>query len=137
VNQAGSYNIWGWGGIEERLARQIDSFPDTKDSFVDTLHQAKQKKALCNFQYAMTQDDKSRRKEYLTRAWDDIRLAKLAYPDLGGPVHRKAYDDLLRQVQKARDEKPIGLDAFARSDAAGPSSRDETAAVDTKGRGRD
>jgi hypothetical protein len=112
-NKAQRNNIWGWGGVAARLSQQVANYPETRDNFLETLHQAKVKRAECNYQYALQQDDATRRHEFLQRAKDDIRLTYRGDRELGGPVSKKAYDDLLRQVQTAMQERPIGLDAFS------------------------
>lgn len=138
-NKAGRNNIWGWMGIESRLGKQVADYPQTSEKFLATLHEAKRKKAECNYLYALTQDDENRRKDFLQRAKDDIRLTYRSDQDLGGPTSKKSYDDLLKLVQTAMKEQPAGLEAFPQdaiatpaagqpaTDAAG--SGDETAAA--------
>jgi hypothetical protein len=132
-NKQGRPNIWGWLGVENRLAKQIENYPESKDKFLETLHQAKQKKAECNYEYALKQDDEARRKEFLQRAKDDIRLTYRSYPELGGAAMKKQYDELLREVQTAMNEDPVGLDAFTAPEVVASASGagdEEAPAVD-------
>lgn len=137
-NKAGRNNVWGWLGIENRLSKQIEDYPETKVKFSETVHQAKQKKAECQYQYALTQDDAARREDFLKRARDDIRLTYRGDRQLGGVASTKIYDDLLRQVQTALKEPVVGLEAFAKEStpATPPATEttgasEETAAAET------
>lgn len=135
-NKAFRNNVWGWLGIDSRLSKQVQDYPESKDKFLETLHQAKVKKAECNYLYALKQDDEARRKEFLQRAKDDIRLTYRGDRSLGNPITKKAYDDLLRLVQTAMKEEPVGLEAFpldvVDKPAVGeqPAGGEETAGVD-------
>jgi len=110
-NSQGNNNVWGWVSIAKRLAAQIERKPETKDKFYETLHKAKINQARAHYKFAMSVEGDDREK-YLKYAKQDIFLAAQSYPDLGGVQTRTEYDELLREVQSALKQKPVGLEEF-------------------------
>jgi hypothetical protein len=97
----GKNTLWGWGEIARMTAGN--------SQFRDQFHEARYNLALCRYNYALTQDDASKKKEQLQRAKSDIALTAGLYPDLGGNEWRAKYDNLLKTIQKALGEKTEGL----------------------------
>ena len=118
-------NIWGWVKIGKILAAQVQKpgiDEAVKAEYYEKMHLAKIMQARCNYEYALTAEGDEREK-YLKYAKQDIRLAAQSFPDLGGDVQRKEYDDLLKEIQTALSETPDGLAAF---DTAAVASADGT-----------
>ena len=95
--------IWGWGKIAQTTARF--------EKFRDTFHESRIHLAKCRFLYAQTKAGQE--KDKLTKdALQDISLTKRLFPTLGGEKWTAQYDTLLKQIQGALGERPIGLQAF-------------------------
>jgi hypothetical protein len=94
--------IWGWG----RIAKVTASFPKFKDVF----HQARYNLAKSRFQLAQTKQGGERGK-LLGLAMQDISLTKRLY-GLGDENWTKRYDTLLKQIQAAKGDPPIGVGAL-------------------------
>jgi hypothetical protein len=112
--------IWGWGEIARLTAPTAAS-----GQFKDQFHEARFNLALCRFNYAVSQKDEAKKKENFQRAKTDIALIAGFYPDLGGEKWKAQYDALLKRVQSALQERPLGLKALetaAPSSAAGGAS---------------
>jgi hypothetical protein len=100
----GKYTIWGWGEIARMTAG--------KDQFKDQFHEARYNLALCRYNYAIAQKDAAQKTEKLKMAQRDIAITVGFYPDLGGDKWKGQYDNLLKTVQKALGERPVGLQAL-------------------------
>ena len=124
-NAARKNNIWGWVTMSKRLAAQIERSPELKDRFYETLHTAKVKQAESYYNYAMTLEGKERKK-FLDYARQDIFLTVQGYPDMGGSAARGQYDKILRDVQTALNQPPVGLEEF---ESTGGDEGDETVAT--------
>lgn len=116
-NKAKSTNIWGWSKVGERLAETLNRNRETMDeetiaSFTETMHQAKINKAKCYYQYAMAQEDETKRDKFLIGARDDIKNTTRSFPTMSAQW-RSNYDKLLREIQTAMKVEVVGLDAFA------------------------
>jgi hypothetical protein len=100
--------IWGWGEIARVTA------PSTAggDKYKDQFHEARYNLALCRHNYAVAHKDAEKKKENFKRAKSDIAIIAGFYPDLGGDKWKAQYDNLLKNVQKALGERPLGLSAL-------------------------
>ncbi len=95
--------VWGWG----RLAQLVDG----KESYREIYYEARYNVAECYYQLAMTQTA-DQRTASLQRARQSITvLLQLGGADLGGPQWHAKYDALMKEIQKASGERPVGLQA--------------------------
>ena len=81
--------------------------------FREQFYEARYNLALCRYNYALSQEDAAKKKEQLERAKSDISLTAGLYPDMGGESWKTQYDNLLKNVQKALGERPVGLAGVA------------------------
>jgi tetratricopeptide (TPR) repeat protein len=96
--------IWGWKKIASVTSRLLDQYSDT---FFDAQYNA----AYCYYKRAMREKNAARTKTLLGYAKRDITLTKKLYPDMGGPKWRDRFNRLMKDVQRALKEKPVGLAA--------------------------
>ncbi len=90
--------IWGWGQIGKMAAGTGRN--------KEELHEARYNLALCRFKYAAK--DPAKKEATLAAAKKDVTLTIGFYGD-GGPNWRPKYDDLLKKIQTAMGQKPLGL----------------------------
>jgi hypothetical protein len=102
--------IWGWGEIAKMTA--------SSKQFRDQFFEARYNLALCRFNYALSQADAAKKKETLAMSRRDIAVTVGFYPDLGDKW-KPQFDSLLKTVQKALGEQPVGLPALQSSPANG------------------
>jgi tetratricopeptide (TPR) repeat protein len=100
----GKYTIWGWGEIARMTSPSAQS-----DQYKDQFHEARFNLALCRYNYAVAQKDAAKKKEAFQRARTDVAIIAGFYPDMGGDKWKAQYDALLKNVQKALGERPLGL----------------------------
>lgn len=101
--------IWGWG----RLAQLVQG----KEQFRSTYYEARYNVAECYYLLAMTQSGQERT-QTLSKANQAITvLLRLGGDDLGGPEWYAKYDRLLKQIQEASGEKPVGLKGIEQATA--------------------
>ena len=93
--------IWGWGEIAAKTAGNAN--------FKDQFHEARYNLALCRYNYALAQKDATKKLSTLNMAKRDIAIIAGFYPDMGGDKWRVQYDSLLKTVQRALGERPLGL----------------------------
>lgn len=96
-------NIWGWA----QIAKIVASKPEYKDIF----HEARFNLALARYAYAMKLTG-AEQKTQLGYAKRDIAVMYGFYPDLGGDKWRAQYEAVLKNVQIALGERPVGLAAL-------------------------
>ncbi|HEX5105661.1 MAG TPA: hypothetical protein VFV87_17700, partial [Pirellulaceae bacterium] len=123
--------IWGWGEIARLTAPTAAS-----SQFKDQFHEARFNLALCRYNYAVAQQDADKKKLNFQRAKTDIALIAGFYPDLGGEKWKAQYDALLKRIQSALQERPLGLKALetassAASSAAGGGASTKTVPTST------
>jgi hypothetical protein len=100
--------IWGWGEIARMTAPTGAGSSQYKDQF----HEARYNLALSRYNYAVAQKDATEKKKNFQRAKTDIAVIAGFYPDLGGDKWKGQYDALLKNIQKALGERPLGLQAL-------------------------
>jgi tetratricopeptide (TPR) repeat protein len=93
--------IWGWGEIGNKTAGDA--------RFKDQFNEARFNLALCRYNYALSQKDAAKKTEILKRASQDISVTIGLYGSSTDDKWRAQYDTLLRNVQKALGERPVGL----------------------------
>ncbi|QDU25324.1 hypothetical protein ETAA8_03890 [Anatilimnocola aggregata] len=116
-------NVWGWA----QVARIVASNAQYKDIF----HEARFNLALCRYNYAMAQKTDVKKKEQLAYAKKDVAIMYGFYPDLGGDKWRAQYDSLLKNVQQALGERPLGLAALRQPEPPAANSTTPTKAGTT------
>ncbi len=105
--QGGRYLVWGWGGIARRVAYH--------PKFEDVYHEARYHVALCRYRLAMRQSG-SKREATLKDARLDVQRDYSLDPTLGGAEWFEKYDDLLKDVQRQLQQRPVGLKALAQAE---------------------
>lgn len=106
--------IWGWA----RLAVTTQSNP----KFQDIYHEAQYNLARCRLLQAAAAAG-SEREELVEHARRYIFLTNRMKPDMGGDAWRSRYDALLKTIQKAMGERPVGLEAFAAAAPPAPGAQ--------------
>jgi len=104
--------IWGWGGLSQRVARLVDPDSERGKKFSDIFHEARYNLALCRLRLAQNAKG-TEQSELLERAQKDITVVQRLYPDMGGPEWYEKYDELLRKIQKLRGKTATGLKGTA------------------------
>jgi hypothetical protein len=100
--KTGQNRIWGWGKLAQITAR----YPKYRNVF----HEARYNLAKSRFEYAKKQSTAADKTKYYEYAKRDISFVVRLFPDLGD--WRDEYDDLLKDIQQALKEKPVGLKEF-------------------------
>jgi hypothetical protein len=90
--------IWGW----EEIARQLGPFPRYWEQFLD----ARYNLAVCRTRLAATQTGTSR-EETLAAVAAEVAAIRLRLPS-AGPVWAARFENLLREIEKARKVKVSG-----------------------------
>jgi tetratricopeptide (TPR) repeat protein len=109
-DKKGQPTIWGWAKLSKMTMND--------EKFNDTFHLARIKLSECRYLYGMMikdQDKKTEKdKRYRTidAAKQDMWMTYKLYPTLGGESRAEEYNRLLKQIQRALGEKPIGLEEF-------------------------
>jgi tetratricopeptide (TPR) repeat protein len=92
--------IWGWGGISQKSAGN--------PKFVETFYEARLHLAQCRYDHALRSAGAGRDK-LMNAAKQDISITKRLYPELGGEQLKPKYEKLLKEIQNALGEQPVGL----------------------------
>ncbi|MFM8634529.1 MAG: hypothetical protein ACKOEX_06930 [Planctomycetia bacterium] len=113
---------WGWGGIANKLVRPAFSGTGERaERAQEQFFDARLRVSECYRAWA--EKDASKRDALLEKAATSIAITAKLAPALGGELMRKRFDDLLREIQKARGQNPDGLSAIeaaaAKPDGAG------------------
>jgi hypothetical protein len=94
--------LWGWG----RLFQVAAKYPNFRDMF----HEARYNLALCRFNMARVQKSKSDEQDQLSRAKDAIlQTQQLFGSGAEWETWKPRYDALMKEIQKALGERPLGL----------------------------
>jgi len=101
--------IWGWRKIGDTTSR----YPKFKDVF----HEARYNQAVCRLKYAQAKQGAERTK-WLKLAETEIMLLLRLYPNLGGDKWTAKYDDILKKIQTAKGDQPLGLKKYKADVAA-------------------
>jgi hypothetical protein len=101
---SGESVVWGWGGIANRLARQVTGSDDARSRKArDQFFEARLNLATCLLRRAMLPGKSpAEKQEHLTKAADSIDVTRRLYPDLGGQAFTERFDRLLKEIQKER-----------------------------------
>ena len=107
--------VWGWGGIANKLSKQVGSGGRADELFYD----ARLNIARCMLdraQLAGKPDDK--KTELLAQAKKAIAVTRKLYPSLGGESTEKRFEKLLKDIQKVQGLPPRGFEEFDEQEAA-------------------
>jgi hypothetical protein len=104
-NDKGKSVVWGWIRLQQIAAAAARQQPQWKDLFFESWVNI----ARTRYLLAMAATGDTQR-ERLKRAKTVIRTFYGSYNELGGPERRAEFDYLLKQIQRAGGEKPIGLE---------------------------
>lgn len=109
--RGGPAELWGWGGIANKLSRVAfrgDGDDPKSRQLRDQFFDARLNLAKCR--RALAEKSAGSRDAMLDKAERDIAITLRFYPDLGGEVFRERFDKLLKEIQRARgDETAEGL----------------------------
>ncbi len=101
--------IWGWRKIGDTTSR----YPKFKEVF----HEARYNQAICRLEFASSKQGAEQAK-WLKLAETEIMLLYRLYPDLGGEAWKAKYDAVLKRIQTAKGDQPLGLKKFQTNAAA-------------------
>jgi tetratricopeptide (TPR) repeat protein len=97
--------VWGWG----KIARLTSG----REEFREIFFEARYNLALCRFEFAKREQDAATKRRWLDLARQDVLFTYRLYPDLGGTSWKPRFDQLTKQIQQARGDRPVGLAEFA------------------------
>jgi hypothetical protein len=96
--------VWGWGKIGQLTAGRKD--------FEPVFLEARYNLARCRYEYARRSQDEEAKTRYLDLAKKDVWFTYNYSKELGGAEWRPKYDQLLKDIQKSRQEPATGLAEF-------------------------
>lgn len=96
--------IWGWRKIGDITSRHLDKFSDV-------FHESRLNQAVCRLKFAAAKQGADRAK-WLDLAEKEIELLARLYPDLGGAKWTAKYDEILKSIQTAKGDQPLGLEKY-------------------------
>ena len=113
--KAGNSVVWGWGGIANKLSKQVGGGGKADDLF----YEARMNIAKCMFDRAQLPGKPADKKtELLTTARKAIAVTRKLYPALGGESTEKRFEKLLKDIQKAQGLPPRGFEELDEQEAA-------------------
>ncbi|MCA9160739.1 MAG: hypothetical protein KDA72_20555, partial [Planctomycetales bacterium] len=83
--------IWGWGKIQQLTANNA--------TYSEQFYEARYQLAFCRWQYAKGLQDATQRADEIRRAVYDIESTAKLFPELGGPLMKKKFQALLKNIQ--------------------------------------
>jgi hypothetical protein len=108
---AGEIWGWGWAVISNRLEQQAFSGSDEKAMEARRkFFQARLNAVKCRMEKAETLPQE--REKELQKAFDYIEITFKMHPELGGPDTRKAFDKLLKEIEKRQNKPSRGVDGL-------------------------
>jgi hypothetical protein len=75
----------------------------------DVFHEARYNLALCRFRQGQVQTDPLRREKLLKTAESDILIVRKISPDMGGKLWYDKYNELIKRIQRLRNQPAAGL----------------------------
>ena len=113
--KAGTSVVWGWGGIANKLSKQVGGGGKADELF----YEARMNLAKCMLERAQLPGKPADKKtELLTSAKKAIAVTRKLYPSLGGESTEKRFDKLLKEIQKSQGLPPRGFEELDEQDAA-------------------
>ena len=114
---AGEIWGWGWAVISNRLEPQAFAGSDEKAMEARRrFFQARLNAVKCRMEKAEALPQE--REKELQKAADYVELTFKMHPDLGGPDTRKAFDKLLKEIEKRLGRPARGVDGLKQSSEA-------------------
>jgi tetratricopeptide (TPR) repeat protein len=110
LRSTGKNRIWGWlklALVAERAAR-------SNSNYRDAFFEARLEAARCRYLIGVKSSGAAKQ-QHLATAQQSIRSLVQLYPDVGGNNWRGKFESLLKQIQRAAGDKPVGLSKFAAS----------------------
>jgi hypothetical protein len=104
LRSTGHKRIWGWLKISQVAARAAR----TNQKYRDTFFEARYNVSRCRYLAAMKSTG-AVRQNGLAKAKQSIHSVLQLYPKMGGEHWRSEFDTLLKDIQKASGEEPVGL----------------------------
>jgi hypothetical protein len=102
---------WGWAVISNRLEQQAFAGSDEKAMEARRkFFQARLNAVKCRIEKAEALPQE--REKELQKGFDYIEITFKMHPELGGPDTRKAFDKLLRDIEKRQNKPPRGIDGL-------------------------
>jgi len=120
--KGGAAEVWGWGNIANRLARQGFSGPgDQAQRLREIFFNARLQVVECLLIRAKLPGKEADKPKRLETAKAAIALTRQLYPDLGGEASAKRFERVLKEVQKELgDASAPGFAALDAPPAAAP-----------------
>ncbi len=108
---AGEIWGWGWAVISNRLEQQAFAGSDEKAMEARRkFFQARLNAVKCRMEKAESLPQE--REKELQKAFDYIEITFKMHPELGGPDTRKAFDKLLKEIEKRQNKPSRGVDGL-------------------------
>ena len=108
---AGEIWGWGWAVISNRLEQQAFAGSDEKAMEARRkFFQARLNAVKCRMEKAEALPQE--REKELQKAFDYIEITFKMHPELGGPDTRKAFDKLLKEIEKRQNKPSRGVDGL-------------------------
>ena len=118
---AGEIWGWGWAVISNRLEQQAFAGSDEKAMEARRkFFQARLNAVKCRMEKAEALPQE--REKELQRAFDYIEITFKMHPELGGPDTRKAFDKLLKEIEKRQNKPSSGVDGLKQAAEAAAGS---------------
>lgn len=108
LKSTGKNRIWGW----LRIAQVAQRAATADKKYWDNFFEARLNVARCRYLVAMKSKGPERQQN-LAKAKQSIQSMLQLYPKLGGDPWKAEFDALMKDIQKAGDERAIGLQEFA------------------------
>ena len=118
---AGEIWGWGWAVISNRLEQQAFAGSDEKAMEARRkFFQARLNAVKCRMEKAEALPQE--REKELQKAFDYIEITFKMHPELGGPDTRKAFDKLLKEIEKRQNKPSSGVDGLKQAAEAAAGS---------------
>jgi hypothetical protein len=102
---------WGWAVISNRLEQQAFSGSDEKAMEARRkFFQARLNAVRCRIEKAESLPQE--REKELQKGFDYIDITYKMHPELGGPDTKKAFDKLLKEIEKRQNKPTRGIDGL-------------------------
>ncbi len=107
VKSTGKNRIWGW----LRIAQVAQRAASADKKYWDTFFEARLNVARCRYLVAMKSKGPERQQN-LAKARQSIQSMLQLYPTLGGEHWKAEFNALMKDIQKAGNQTPVGLAEF-------------------------
>ncbi len=104
-NDKGKSVVWGWYRLSQVAAAAKRQAPEWGDLFFECWVNMGRSQYLIGMN-----SDGAKKTEYLKKAKQAVREFHRSYNDLGGQQRRAEFDKLMKDIQTAGSERPIGLE---------------------------